>query len=118
MSLQRYLTAWVITQYYALAYSRLNPDRVHLVRFEDVVADPQGTLGKVCSTLGLQASDSLQKPTWNGAALEEVYPWGTIRKASPEANKATADELSKAEIEAVRVWAQPYLETFKYEGFI
>jgi len=118
MSLERYLTAWVITQYHALTYNRLNPDRVHLVRFEDVVADPQSTLGRVCSKLGLRASDSLQQPTWNGAALEEVYPWGTIRKASQEANKATAGELSKAEIEAVRVWAQPYVETFQYEGFI
>jgi len=118
MSLERYLTAWATTQYHALTYRSLNPDRVHLVRFEDVVADPQGALGKVCSKLGLQPSSTLRQPTWNGGALEEVYPWGTIRKASPEANKATAQELAKDEIETIRVWAQPFLEALDYKGFL
>lgn len=118
MPLERYLIAWVTTQYLALTHHKLDSDRVHIVRYEDVVADPQETLGKICSKLGLRASNSLQKPTWNGEALEEVYPWGTIRKASPEANKATAQELSKDEIEAVRIWAQPYLERFDYERFV
>ncbi|MBI4963779.1 MAG: sulfotransferase [Desulfomonile tiedjei] len=118
MSLERYLTAWVTTQYHALMNHKLNPDRVHLVRFEDVVADPQRALGEVCSKLGLRAESSLQRPTWNGEALEEVYPWGTIRRASPEANKATAHELSKEEIEAVKAWAQPYIETFDYGSFL
>jgi hypothetical protein len=118
MSLERYVTAWVITQHHALTNHRLNPDRVHLVRYEDVVADSRQILGEVCSKLGLRAASSLDRPTWNGDALEEVYPWGTIRKASPEANKATAQELSKEEIAAVSVWAQPYIEDFDYMSFL
>ena len=54
------------------------------------MSDPLATLGSICEKLGLDRSDSLQRVSWNGNALEEVYPWGTIRKATPEANKATA----------------------------
>jgi len=118
MSLERYLTAWVTTQYHALICQKLHPDRVHIVRLEDVLADPQAELGKVCEKIGLKRASSLQKPTWNGNLLEEVYPWGTIRQASPEANRKTALELTVEEREAVRVWTQHYLDVFGYSDFI
>jgi hypothetical protein len=47
-----------------------------------------------------------------------VYPWGTIRSATAEANRATAGELSKEERDEVRLWAGPYLELMKYGDFI
>jgi hypothetical protein len=94
------------------------PDRVFIVRFEDVVRDPKKALGQVCEKIGLESADSLKLPTWNGNPLEEVYPWGTIRKATLEANRATAEELSAEEIEAVRVWAGPYLAILDYAKFI
>lgn len=118
MSLERYLTAWVTTQYHALICRKLYPERVHLVRLEDVLSDPQAELGKLCSKIGLQPAASLQKPTWNGNLLEEVYPWGTIRQASPEANRKTALELSEEERETVRVWTDPYLDVFGYADFV
>jgi hypothetical protein len=118
MSLERYLTAWVTTQYHALIYQELNPDRVHIVRLEDVVADPQAALGKICEQIGLRAAPSLKTPTWNEKVLEEVYPWGTIRRASPDANKATALELTREERETIRLWAQHYLEIFDYTSFV
>lgn len=118
MSLERYLTAWVTTQYHALICQKLHPGRVHIVRFEDVVADPQTALGKICEKLGLRTADSLKAPTWNGNVLEEVYPWGTIRQASPDANKKTALELTPEERETVRTWAQHYLEIFDYTAFL
>jgi hypothetical protein len=118
MSLENYLTAWVTTQYHALVFQKLQPDRLHVVRYEDVIEGPQETLGKVCEKLGLDAADSLKTPTWNRNPLEEVYPWGTIRKASPAANKMTAEELSAEEIDRIRVWADHYLEVFDYTSFI
>ncbi|MCL4539936.1 MAG: sulfotransferase, partial [Bacteroidetes bacterium] len=60
----------------------------------------------------------LETPTWNRNPLQEVYPWGTIRKASPAANKMTAEELSGEEIDRIRVWADHYLEVFNYTTFI
>jgi hypothetical protein len=118
MSLENYLTAWVMTQFHALVFQKLHPDRLHVVRYEDVIEGPRETLGKICEKLGLEAADSLKTPTWNRNPLEEVYPWGTIRKASPAANKMTAEELSAAEIDRIRVWADHYLEVFNYTNFI
>jgi hypothetical protein len=50
--------------------------------------------------------------------LEQVYPWGTVRTPTPEANRATADELSAAEREEIRMHAQPLLGVLGYESFL
>ncbi len=118
LSLERYLTAWVTTQYHALVFQKLWPDHIHIVRYEDVVADPEACLGKVCEKIGIASAESLRAPTWNAKPLEEVYPWGTIRKATIQANKTTAQELSGDEIESVRTWADVYLEIFDYKSFL
>ena len=81
--------------------------------------DSRSTLGAVCEKLGLDPSaDSLTQPTWNGSPLKEVYPWGTIRIPTPEANLATARELSSGQIEEIRLRARPYLEFFDYQNFV
>jgi hypothetical protein len=118
LSLESYLTAWVETQYHALVFQRLQPDRVHIVRYEDVIEDPLDKLGNICEKLGLEVAESLQIPTWNRNPLDEVYPWGTIRRASPEANKMTAHELSDEEIDRIYIWAEHYLEVFNYTTFL
>lgn len=118
LSLERYITAWVTTQYHALVFQKLWPDNIHIARYEDVIADPKACLGNVCAKIGIGSSDSLKTPTWNAKQLEEVYPWGTIRKATPEANKATAQELSADEIKAVRAWTDLYLDLFDYKNFL
>ena len=118
LSLEGYLTAWVETQYHALVFQKIHPDRIHIVRYEDVIEAPRETLGRICAKLGLEASDSLEMPTWNRNPLEEVYPWGTIRRASLAANKITAEELSGEEIAKIRVWADHYLEVFNYTTFM
>ncbi len=116
MSLHAYMLAWTLNQYFALLYRKRYGDRVHVVRLEDVLANPVETLGAVCRALGLEPADSLEKPTWNGSELEEVYPWGTIRRASTDANLATAAELSEDEREAVRSYAWQYLDVFNYRN--
>ncbi len=118
MGLSEYLLAWCVNQYHALLFARKFPERMHVVRAEDVMADPGKTLGALCDKLGLERAASLATPTWNGQPLAEVYPWGTIRKATPEANLATARELSEAEREEVRARAFPFLETFDYKSFV
>lgn len=118
MSLQNYLYAWTVNQYHALLFQAMFPKRLHIIRFEDVVAGPKKTLGKLCTDLGLDVSDSLNVPSWNGEKLEEVYPWGTIRKATPEANREAAMTLSEAERAEVSAYAWQYLETFDYKSFV
>jgi hypothetical protein len=118
LSLENYLLGWTLNQYYALLNRDRYPDRVHIVRVEDVMRDPKTTLGGVCGKLGLESSDALSKVTWNGNELDEVYPWGTIRTATPEANLATAKELSADQVEEIRLRARPYLDAFDYASFI
>jgi hypothetical protein len=118
LPLPQYMLGWTLNQHFALLFKERFPNRVHVVRTEDVLADPREALGGVCHKLGLDRADSLKKPTWNGHVLEEVYPWGTIRQATPEANRATAGELSEGEREEIRAHAWQYLETFDYKSFV
>jgi sulfotransferase family protein len=117
LSLKDYMLAWTLNQYYALVFRKQFPDRVHIVKTEDVLADSYTILGSICRRLGLEPADSLRTPTWNGTALKEVYPWGTIRKPTPEANRATAEELSTAEREMIEILAGPYLQAFGYDSW-
>ena len=47
--------------------------------------------------------------------MPEAYPWGTIKRATPEANVATARELTAAEREDVSLHAAHYLDIFDYQ---
>jgi hypothetical protein len=67
---------------------------------------------------GIEPAASLERPSWNGSPLENIYPWGTIRSATPEANRATADELSASEQAEVRTRAWQYLDVFDYKDFL
>jgi hypothetical protein len=118
LALQNYMLGWTLNQYHAILFKEKFPDRLHIVRAEDVMANPQQTLGAVCEKMGLEAADSLKTPTWNAEPLEEIFPWGTIRKASPAANKATAEELSRAEQDEIRARTWQYLDTFDYKSFL
>ena len=118
LSLEHYLLGWTLNQYHALLFRQKYPERMHVLRIEDVLADPYVTLSRVCEQVGLEPADSLCYPSWNGKRLEEVYPWGTIRKATPEANEATAAELTPAERDEIRMRTWQYLEPLGYADFL
>ncbi len=118
LSLEQYVLGWTVNQYFALLYQRKFPGRMHVIRIEDVMADPQATLGRLCDRLGLESADSLRVPSWNGKPLDQVYPWGTIRTATPAANAATAAELSEAERAEIRARTWQYLEPLGYADFL
>ncbi len=117
-SLSHYMLGWTLNQYHALMFKEKFPDRLHIVRAEDVMDDPKKTLSAVLEKMGLETSDTLKTPTWNGERLEEIYPWGTIRKATAEANIATANELSKEEKEAIAAYTWQYLDVFDYRSIL
>jgi hypothetical protein len=118
LSLQTYMLGWTINQYHALLFRERYPGRLHIVRFEDVVASPEATLGRVCQAMGLDSHPSLAAPSWNGTPLDEVYPWGTIRRPTPGANQATAAELSAAERDEIAQRCWQYLDPFDYRSFV
>jgi len=100
LSIERYAWTWAMMQHHALVFSRRFPERFHIVRFEDLVASPRDALGKLAAKLGIGWDDALLAPSWNGKPMQSVYPWGTIRTPTTEANLATMNELS-AEQKAV-----------------
>jgi len=117
LSLERYTWTWNYCQMLALTYAERFPKNFHIVRFEDLVADPKATMTKLCGQLGLSWSETCLYPSWNGTELKEVYPWGTIRIPTPEANLATANLLTdaqKAEIKSLSIVLQRQLG---YENF-
>lgn len=118
LGLATYLLGWTVCQYHALLYRRRYPDRFHIVRAEDVMADSRAALGGLCKQLGVSVSDSLATPSWNGRPLEHIYPWGTIRTPTTAANLATAAELSSDERKAIADHAWQYVEAFGYEEFL
>jgi hypothetical protein len=118
MSLPSYMLCWNMNQYFALLAQKKYPDRVHIVRAEDVMADSHKALSAILGKLGVEPADSLRAPSWNAQKLTEVYPWGTIRTPTPAANRATAAELSKPQIEEIRARTWQYLEVFGYTDFI
>jgi hypothetical protein len=115
MSLAGYMTAWVTVQYHALVSREQNPSRVHILRTEDIMANPVETLGGLCRQLDLAAASSLATLSWNGEPLQEAYPWGTLRRATPEVNLETARQLSESERDAVTLRAAHYLDVFDYQ---
>ncbi len=118
LSLEHYLLGWTLNQYHALLNRDRFPGRLHVVRAEDVMRDAPGTLGAMLAKLGVGPAESLRAPSWNGTPLDQVYPWGTIRTPTPEANRQTAASLSAAERDEIRARAWQYLETFDYKGFV
>ena len=117
LSLAHYMTGWNVCQEAALAAKAVYPDRMHVIRFEDIVEDPVNVLGAVCESVGVKVEASLGQPSWNGMSLKEVYPWGTIRTPTREANLATARELSREQAEAIRRRTNHLLDHFGYEAF-
>lgn len=97
LSLAKYAWLWSQCQLAALTAAEQHPGRVHIVRFEDIVRDVRSALSSFLERAGLEWSDTLLHPSWNGRKLVEVYPWGTIRVPTEEANIATMNELSQTE---------------------
>jgi hypothetical protein len=114
LSLDHYINAWVNNQYYAEYLSKKYPDNFFFVKYEDIVADSKKTLGAVVEKMGLKTNDSLKNPSWNSEPLKQVYPWGTVKIPTPEVNIETAKELSKEEINEIKLRTELYLEHFDY----
>jgi hypothetical protein len=119
LSLAHYLLGWTLNQHLVMVHRHRFPDRVHIVRAEDVMADSVEALRPVIERLGLDLNaEALRRPSWNGKTLEQIYPWGTIRTPTAQANHAAADELDDKEKVAVEVGAGPFLRRLGYERYL
>jgi len=118
LPIDEYMLAWSVNQTCALAYTKAYPERVHVVRAEDVMADPRSALAETCRALEIEADEAMDAPTWNGRRLDEIRPWGTIRTPSPDENVETAKELARSEVERIAQLAEPHLDRFGYRDLL
>jgi hypothetical protein len=102
ITLNRYAWTWNIMQHMALQFADKFPKQFHIIRFEDIVENPKKAFTGLCKKLGLRYSSTCEYLSWNSTKLESVYPWGTIRTPTPEANVATMNELNQAEKKEMR----------------
>lgn len=116
LSVDRYSWTWAMMQHHALVFAKKFPDRFHILRFEDLVADRKAAMGKLADQLGIGWSDALLAPSWNGVKMDQVYPWGTIRTPTTEANIATMNELNSHQKAAIKSITSLMLPHFNYES--
>jgi len=115
LSIRRYTMTWNLVQHIALTYAHRFPNNVHILRYEDIISDPRLHLSSLLRKLNLSFSNSLLYPSWNGKRLDAVYPWGTIRELTPEANMKAVDELSASERAEIRSLSTIMLEALEYQ---
>jgi hypothetical protein len=119
LPLSRYVITWNIYHHVALMHHHTHPDRFHILRYEDLVADPGAALGGLCERVGIEFSETMTYPSFNGADIsDQVYPWGTLVKATPAANIDTLNELSDSEFERVRGLTTEMVKVFDYESLL
>ncbi len=116
LSLERYTWTWTYSQLLALTYAEKYPDAFTIVKFEDLVADPKAETTRLAARLGISWSETMLYPSWNGQKLEQVYPWGTVRTPTPEANMATANELTADEKSRIKALSIVMLRQLGYDN--
>lgn len=118
LGIKRYGWTWNLCQHMALTYAEKYPTRFHLVRFEDLVADPKATMSTLLGRLGLPMSEECLHPSFNRVKLEQVYPWGTIRVPTPDANLATANELTETQKRDLKTETVVMQRLLGYDAFV
>lgn len=117
LPLTQYIISWNLYHHILLIHQQKFPQNITIMRYEDLVADPEKTLSTICKRANLKFSDKILYPSWNGKDISQgIYPWGTVNKATTEENMATMNRLSKAEIDQIRTYSKLMLEKFDYSS--
>lgn len=117
MSLTKYCQVWNFCCLQAQIYAEKYDTSFIMLRYEDLLVDPAYMLNKLSRLLELDVTDHFgadASPSFNRTPMKEVYPWGTIKTPTTEANLATARELSRDEYSRIYTETKPILEICGY----
>lgn len=115
-TLAQYMLAYNVTHTLAYNYARKYAGQYHILRMEDLIANPRATLEPILAKIGLPWSDNCLKPSINGRDLSErLCPWGTVEKPTTEYNLAQADHLCQEFQSEIAVEAALIIKTFGYQ---
>lgn len=103
--------------YYAV--QKLHPDRIYLVRYEDLVSEPSTFIGKVCSFAGLEYNEKILE---GGGLIVPKYTASQHRlvgkKPSKERINKWKSTLSHKEILTIESKCDTIMRSFGYESII
>lgn len=116
-SLERYCQLWNTVNSYARVCQRKWPNNFFTLRYEDLIEDPKSVLNELCPALGLEPFVDTPRPSFNRKPLEQVAPWGTIKYPTPEANVATAKELSHDQASQILTECKEVVKDWAYLSF-
>jgi hypothetical protein len=101
-TLERYVRIWNLVQLTVLNLAGLYPRNMIIVRYEDLVADKVKFFRELSRKIGIEYSETMLYPSWNGIKITHQYPWGTIEVPTAYANRETRDSLTPSEYESIK----------------
>ncbi|MGR9577011.1 MULTISPECIES: sulfotransferase family protein [Pandoraea] len=114
--LSKYLITWNIYHSTVEMYARMFPENVRIFRYEDLVGDKKAFMTDVADFIGVKFEESMLYPSWNGKEIkDDIAPWGTVLKSTPEYNEAIIDELNDAEKAQIVHGTTALARHFKYD---
>ena len=109
------ITRAIYNSLYFAYKNNLAYDNLIVVRYEDLVTDPQAEMKKISKFLGLEYKESLLAPTslgkpWGGNSVND----SSFRKVSRNRTDSWKKEISRLEIKFVNAYMEEVLEVFGY----
>ena len=119
LSFKQYIISWNLYHHIVLMHKQIYPDNITILRYEDIVGNTEKTMRGLCQKLNISFSDTMLYPSWNGKDISDnIYPWGTINKATPSENKAVISRLTQQEIDEIVCYSKLMIKQFGYESFV
>ncbi len=104
MGTEGYSTRWSLVNTVAALHAARDPDRFRIVRYEALLCSPEAELTAITRWLGLEFDASLLTPSWNGAPLEQMGPFGGVPVNTEEYERANIAALGKEQRAAISDW--------------
>lgn len=119
LSLKQYAMSWNIYHHIMLMHKNNHPENITIMRYEDLITDPQQALAPLCKALKIDFTKSMTYPSWNGEDITgKIYPWGTINNAKPEENLAAASRLSSEEKAKIKSYSDVMINILNYDKLL
>ena len=113
--LSKYLITWNIYHSTVEMYAHMFPNNVGIFRYEDLVGDKQRFMQRASDFIGVDFESSMLYPSWNGVEIKDnIAPWGTVLKSTPEYNEQIIEDLTVAEKSQIASGTRALAYHFKY----
>jgi hypothetical protein len=117
LSLKQYAMSWNLYHHIMLMHKSKFPENITILRYEDLIADPEQALAPLCKALNIRFTEAMTYPSWNSQDLTgRIYPWGTINNAKPEENIAAIHRLDPEERKHIESYSEVMMDVFDYKA--